>query len=190
MTDKTHKTAVVLIPPRAVWAPIQAIRRRHDRQVRRWMPHVTLLYPFRPRGEFLAVADALAAACAGIEPFEVTLSEFSFFAHGPKGFTLWLAPEPAAPLVALQEAVWRCAADCDDVRRFAGGFTPHLSVGQVKGRARLERLRASLQADWRPLHFVAGEVAMIWRADPPEDVFQVDRTVALGGRHGGEGGGR
>ena len=40
--QKTHQSAVVLIPPREVWAPIQAIRREHDRHLRRWMPHVTL----------------------------------------------------------------------------------------------------------------------------------------------------
>jgi hypothetical protein len=44
---------LVIIPPEAVWEPIQAIRRRHDRKLRRWMPHITLLYPFRPRSELL-----------------------------------------------------------------------------------------------------------------------------------------
>ena len=48
MPVKTHHTAVVAMPPPEVWEPIQAIRRQHDRNVHRWMPHITLLYPFMP----------------------------------------------------------------------------------------------------------------------------------------------
>jgi hypothetical protein len=29
--------------------------------------------------------------------------------------------------------------DCDDVEKFKDGFTPHLSVGQVRGRKSLEK---------------------------------------------------
>ena len=47
MPNKTHTTAVVLIPPESVQPPIQAIRSVHDRNFLRWMPHITLLYPFR-----------------------------------------------------------------------------------------------------------------------------------------------
>ena len=59
MSQKTHTTAAVLIPPEDVWGPIQAIRREHDRQFRRWMPHITLLYPFRPREQFPQYASAV-----------------------------------------------------------------------------------------------------------------------------------
>jgi hypothetical protein len=68
---KTHHTAVV--PPEGVWEPIQAIRRRHDRQVHRWMPHCNLLYPFRHREEFPAILPALRGACASVAPFTVSL---------------------------------------------------------------------------------------------------------------------
>jgi hypothetical protein len=49
---KTPNTAVVLIPPQELWEPIQAIRRVHDLHVERWMPHVTLLFPFAPAERF------------------------------------------------------------------------------------------------------------------------------------------
>ncbi len=49
---KTPTSAVVWIPPDSALPTIQAIRRRYDRHLQRWMPHVTLLYPFRPRENF------------------------------------------------------------------------------------------------------------------------------------------
>ena len=61
--QKTHKTAVVVIPPDDLWAPIQALRKQYDRHFRRWMPHITLLYPFRPPASIERVAPILAQAC-------------------------------------------------------------------------------------------------------------------------------
>ena len=179
--DKTQTTAAVVIPPESVWEPIQAIRRTWDRGVRRWMPHVTLVYPFRPHEEFDALAAGLCAACAAVEPFDVTLARFGWFDHGGESYTTWLAPEPAEPLARLQEAVWHVAPDCDDVRRFDGGYAPHLSVGQVRGRRAMEERIERLQNGWRPPAFRVDAVSLIWRGEPPDDVFRVGRTVPLGG---------
>lgn len=179
MREKTHKSAVVLIPPREVWPPIQALRERYDRQVRRWMPHVTLLYPFYERAAFGEYVEPFRAALSALPPFEVRLATFRSFGHGRDRFTLWLAPEPAARLRRLQDVLQQAAPGCDDVRRYAGGFTPHLSVGQVAGRERLEVLRASLQKNWEPLTFRAEHISLIHRFDPPDDVFHVVEEVAL-----------
>jgi 2'-5' RNA ligase len=183
MATKTHQTAVVLIPPDDVWERIQAIRRQHDRQFRRWMPHVTLLYPFRPREQFGGLAGPLREATEQIEPFEVRLAEFRHFRHGRGSHTLWLAPEPSEAMVRLQAALQSAVPDCDDVAGHKAGFTPHLSVGQVRGAEALAKLQADLQAAWTrqgALSFVAGEVSLIWRDRPPDDAFRVDRTIALG----------
>lgn len=180
MSKKTHHTAVVLIPPEDCWEPIQAIRRVHDRHVRRWMPHITLLYPFRPRETFDEAAAALQGATAGIEPFEVVLREVRHFRHGRGSYTIWLAPEPADKLERLQAALQAAIPECDDAARYGGGFTPHLSVGQVRGSAALEELTESLQSNWQTLRFVASRVSLLWRDDPPDDVFRVDRHVVLG----------
>jgi 2'-5' RNA ligase len=180
VSQKTHQTAVVIIPPESCWEPIQAIRREHDRQVRRWMPHVTLLYPFRPREEFAALESRLRVVCAEIEPFEVHLGEFRHFEHGRGGHTLWLAPEPAEGLVRLQAGLACVVPDCDDTTRHQRGFTPHLSVGQVRGRQAMTGLKRELQSHWRPLSFQIAEASLIWRNPPPDDVFRVDRVVPLG----------
>jgi len=179
MSEKTHSTAVVLIPPKKIWEPIQRIRKLHDRQFERWMPHVTLVFPFRPRREFGAAAPLVAAACALVEPFTVTLSEFRFFRHR-HSFTAWLGPRPEDSIVRLQKEIAGRFPDCDEVSRFEGGFRPHLSVGQARTVNEIDALLSDLAGEWRPLEFEATEVAMIWRGPATGDVFRVAKTVRLG----------
>ncbi|RMF87842.1 MAG: 2'-5' RNA ligase family protein [Nitrospinota bacterium] len=176
---KTYNTAVVVIPPQEVWPPIQAIREQHDRQIRRWMPHITMLYPFRPREEFPVLAERFAAVCAQQDPFPITLATFRSFQHARQRYTLWLAPEPKEPLVQLQTLLWQVVPDCDDVRRYRGGFTPHLSVGQAQGEA-ASQLLSSLQETWQPVTFLVDAVSLIWRDSPPDDVFRVGQVIRLG----------
>jgi 2'-5' RNA ligase len=169
---KVHTSAVCIIPPEEAWEPIQAIRRRHDRQIDRWMPHVNLLYPFRPAGEFDPCAPGLERACAGRLAFKVTLARFRHFSHGRRS-TLWLDPEPAEPLRELQSALQQAFPDCDDLSRFSGGFTPHLSVGQADRNP--GRLLEELQKAWTPVVFEVGRIALICRdATGP---FRVDRLL-------------
>ena len=181
MEPKTFTTAVVLIPPGEVQSAIQAIRQVHDRHFRRWMPHITLVYPFRPRHEFDQLAERFASACRALAPFRVELAEMHCFRHRRDSFTLWLAPEPKAALIRLQTVVGRVAPDCDDVAKHRDGFTPHLSVGQVHGEQRRRALQQALQAAWLPLTFTAREISLIWRGEPPDDVFRIGRTVTLAG---------
>jgi RNA 2',3'-cyclic 3'-phosphodiesterase len=178
---KTFTTAVVLIPPPEAQPTIQAIRQVHDRHFKRWMPHITLLYPFRPRHEFDQLARRFAAACEALEPFQVEFAEIRFFRHRRDSFTLWLAPEPEEALVRLQALIGSVVPDCDDVVRHRDGFTPHLSLGQVQGERQRLVLQQSLQAAWQPIAFTAREISLIWRGEPPGDVFQVGQTVTLAG---------
>jgi beta-phosphoglucomutase len=180
MSDKTHHTAVVAVPPEECWEPIQAIRRQHDRQFRRWMPHITLLYPFRPREMFTEAAVALRTAVADVDPFEITLREIRHFHHGRRSYTIWLAPEPVDELKHLQAVLQVAVPNCNDVARHAGGFTPHLSLGQARSAGAMEGVIRSLQDQWRPLTFTLARVSLIWRNDPPDDVFRVDRHIVLG----------
>lgn len=180
MSAKTYTTAVVLVPPQDVWSPIQAIRQRHDRNALRWMPHITLLYPFAPRAAFAEVMPALEAACVSARPFAVALTRFGVFTHGRRGATLYLAPEPSEPLVALQTGLWQALPAYDDTRRHPNGFTPHLSVGQAPERAAAQALRETLEASWEPLIFTAAGIQLIWRGEAPDDVFRVAQSFRLG----------
>ncbi|QSQ18852.1 DUF504 domain-containing protein [Pyxidicoccus parkwayensis] len=182
-----HHTAVVLIPPEAVWEPIQALRRKHDSRFQRWMPHVTLLYPFVPEEYFDEAEALLSEALLGAKPFEVTLAGFDHFEHRAN-VTAWLRPEdqPHGALEALHAALAQAMPECDEQgRKSAHGFTPHLSVGQLprSGAADIARTLANWQKHWRPLTFEAREVCIIRRkGDTP---FEVVRRIPLGRRDGG-----
>jgi 2'-5' RNA ligase len=177
---KTFTTAVVLIPPSEVQPAIQTIRQVHDRHFKRWMPHITLLYPFRPRHEFDQLAERFATACEAIDPFPVEFTELRCFRHRRDSYTLWLAPEPREAVIRLQAVLEAMVPDCHDVGKHRDGFTPHLSVGQIQGERQRQALQHRLQAAWEPMAFTAREVSLIWRGDPPDDVFRVSHTVRLG----------
>ena len=83
-------------------------------------PHVTVLYP--APGDVEAIAQALAP----FDQFEVTFTRLDRFPG-----TLWLAPEPVEPFVAMTEAM---------VARFPGwppyggvfkSVIPHLTIAQA-----------------------------------------------------------
>ncbi len=177
--NKSHKSAVVVIPPKESWEPIQELRRVWDRQLRRWMPHITLLYPFRPARELGSATLQVQEVCASFSPFMIRLERFRSFKHATGSHTIWLDPEPAGSLVALQDALWRAFPDCDDVRRFEGGYTPHLSVGQCSSWG-VARVLGRLNASWTPLSVTVDRISIITRGDPPEDIFSVTAEFALG----------
>lgn len=177
--QKTYKTAMVVIPPEDLWAPIQALRQEYDRHFRRWMPHITLLYPFRPQAEFERVVPRLAQACDLLAPFEVSLGRFDFFMHARRRVTFYLFPEPSAAIKRLHQALLEKVPDCNDVGLFAGGFRPHLSMGQVRGLDMAAFCR-QWQATWSPLSFTLRQVQVIWRNNPPDDIFRIGPVLSLG----------
>ena len=92
----THCSAVVVVPPRATWMAIEAIRRVHDPAASRWMPHVNLLYGFAPAAELPAAARAVAAVVAEVPPFRVVLERLRWFPQRG-GATVWLEPSCDPP---------------------------------------------------------------------------------------------
>ncbi|MFH1707274.1 MAG: 2'-5' RNA ligase family protein [Planctomycetota bacterium] len=180
-----NTTAVVVIPPQEAWAPIQAIRTAHDPQVRRWMPHITMLYPFRERVEFGTLEQEFTKALAKVRPIELTFARFGFFQHSPLSCTVWLAPEVTEAIDALQKKLWDVVPDCDDIRMYEHGFTPHLSVGKAGGPGAATELIRRVEANWQPLSFTVDCIHFVWREDPPDDAFRTAVTVPLAGKKPG-----
>ena len=176
MEGKTHKTAVVLIPPEKFWPPIQKIRQKHDRQYRRWMPHITLLYPFRPASEFASLENRFSGIGDSLNPSDISLKTFHFFQLSKLKCTVWLSPEPADMLIRLQILLGKTFPDCNDVKQFSGGFTPHLSIGQVQGQNNAARLIEKLESKWNSLQFRVSDFHVIRRGDPPYDVFRIAKS--------------
>lgn len=82
-------------------------------------PHVTVLYP--APGDVQAIAQVLAPFAA----FDVVFTRMDRFPG-----TLWLAPEPAEPFVAMTEAM---VSRFPDWQPYGGVFKsviPHLTVAQ------------------------------------------------------------
>ncbi len=183
---KTHRAALVVLPPEALWPPIQAFRRRHDRQHRRWPPHINLLYPFLAPAAWAQAQGRIRAVCLRQAPFELTLAGPRWFEHRPRHYTLWLAPEPAEVVVALHRALREAVPQCDDLDRVPGGYTPHLSVGQAHGHRALARLLEELRRTWTPASFRVEAVHYLTRGPrgTPEDVFRVRARVPLGRSNG------
>ena len=175
---KSYKTAVVAIPPDHLWEPIQGSRKQYDRHYRRWMPHITLLYPFLPVSAFEQATPLMARVCHSLKPFEVRLNRFDLFVHSRRNTTLYLVPEPAGAFKVLQKGLLKFVPNYDDVTRFTGGFRPHLSVGQTHSQ-KARSLCVGWQPAWQPLSFTLTHVYLIWRNDPPDDIFRVGPVLSL-----------
>ncbi|MEF8788058.1 MAG: 2'-5' RNA ligase family protein [Planctomycetota bacterium] len=176
---KVPYSAVVLVPPKEIWGPIQRIRKEYDPQISRWMPHVTLLYPFVQEEYLKAAADKLKRACAAMKPFQLTLRRFNHFDHGSGEATMYLEPEPTRKVEELHAELLNVMPWCDDTERFEAGYVPHLSVGTCRTEE-VEGVKEQLQENWSPLQWNVREVDLIARPAEVNGSFDVHQSLPLG----------
>jgi len=174
--NKVYTSAVVIIPPKEIWVPIQKIRKLYDRQIDRWMPHITLIYPFKPINEFPTLKRKFSDICSKFSSFEISLKTFKYFNHEQQRYTLWLEPNPANLIVDLQTEILKIIPECDDVNNFKKGFIPHLSVGQIKGKNNLLKTITHLQEEWQELKFKINEFFFIFRETL---IFEIIKRIKL-----------
>ncbi len=168
----TYQSAIVIIPSPEKWAPIQAIRKKYDSKVARWMPHITLIYGFLPNTYFEDAALAIQAKLLGISSFSIALEDYGFFQHR-KNVTAWLNPI-AEELKPLHKILQEIFPQCTDEIKQANGFNPHLSVGQFESK----EVAQTKLPKWKNLELEVHDIALISRTkDGP---FQVDCRIALG----------
>ncbi|KAL6065052.1 Peptidyl-prolyl cis-trans isomerase E [Balamuthia mandrillaris] len=176
------KSAVVVIPPPQLWdGPLQDIRRQHDRGFVRWMPHITLLFPFVEDLYFEEAQQRLTAALSSMKPFTLRFRKFDFFEHS-KSYTVWAHPEdePEGSLKELQRKIEEAYPYCDaQSTKSDKGFTAHMSVGQFKKKAETLRKIKEFEKIWDDsFEFVLKEVYLISRT--ADDPFEVRYVVPLG----------
>jgi 2'-5' RNA ligase len=175
---KVYYSAVVIIPPEDTWLSIQQIRKQYDRNMHKWMPHITLIYPFRPESQFNALELQFAKACNSFKSILIELASFKAFHHGQNNHTILLLPTPADIIIELQKRLLTIVPDCDDVIKYENGFTPHLSVGQFHGSLRqLDELINVLQSLWSPIQFMWDRIQFIAREPRKTSKFQVLKEI-------------
>ncbi|MFW9999116.1 MAG: 2'-5' RNA ligase family protein [Candidatus Hodarchaeota archaeon] len=177
--SKVYTSAVVIVPPKEIWGPIQEIRENYDRNINRWMPHITLLYPFRPEDDYSTLEKEFSEKCNSIKPFEIYLKQFNYFNHGRQRYTLWLNPEPSTLIKDLQTIILNLVPDCNDVNKYKKGFKPHLSVGQIKGKKLLLEITKNLQDNWQEINFLLDEIFFISREKSKTSKFEIKKRIQL-----------
>lgn len=176
--SKVVTSACVIIPPREKWEPIQKIRRKYDRKIDRWMPHINLLYPFTPEEKYDSIEKDVCSICETVEPFELVLKNFNYFRHRYQTYTIWLDPEPNEKIKNLQRQLLRVVPECNDLNLFRGGFQPHLSVGQFI-TYKIHKKIKKLQKKWNPLRFMVDEIYFISRKNRKDSAFKISQTISL-----------
>lgn len=180
VSEKSYKSALVVIPPTVVWPEIQILRARHDYAYWFCMPHITLLHPFLPPELFDELRAEFARTAADLEPFDVEMGRFGFFETPDGNYVVWLDPEPNDPWRRLHEAVLAVTPDCDDTSRHPGGYRPHLTVAQCANRQAMWQLMKTLKHTWTPSRFTVARVSLIVRGEPPRDAFHELASMPLG----------
>lgn len=186
-----HKSAVAIVPPEPLWAPIQDLRERlRDGGLCRWPPHVNLVYPFVRADYHERCIPALSDALRSVEPFQLRLASLRTFG-GPSRGVLWVDPVAPAlacqhqdrkPVVELYTALARTLSLLRGVDAPARPFTPHMTVTHTRSRDEAVRLLAECRVEWAaacPGPFQVDEVYVL-RRDGATDPFRKAWVLPLG----------
>jgi len=145
----SHESALILLPPSTITAPIQSIRSVHDRNYKRWPPHIKLIYPFlsKPSTQIHTLRARIREAFNGCGAFDVELRGEEYFGNGQKNCSVHLAPDGRdfdgaaiagsdrsfsgrTRIEGLQRSLQEAFAECDADNR---AFEAYLTLGQARG---------------------------------------------------------
>jgi 2'-5' RNA ligase len=97
--------------------------------------HLTLLFLGEVEDKQLhEVCRAVAGACAGVAPFTMSLEKVGCFPNARRPRILWAGVGTGVQeVVALHDAIEPALLDLGCYRREERDYTPHLTLGRVKG---------------------------------------------------------
>ncbi len=158
------ESALVVLVPEAE-PLIGPYRARHDPSAALGVPaHITILYPFRPPPAISDdVLSALQGLFAGQAAFTIALIELRRFPE-----VLYLAPVPAASLIAMIDRVAQAYPDTPPYGGVFDEVIPHLTVAQTEDGELLDRLTGDVGralAGRLPIHTRVAAVALMDDAD-------------------------
>ncbi len=115
--------------------------------------HVTLLFLGEVEDRTVpAVCRVVADVAAGLAPFDIRVEGAGCFPSPRRPRTLWVGiGEGVQELVALHDALELPLLDLGCYRREERKYTPHLTLGRVKGETGAQELMTALarRTDWQ-----------------------------------------
>ena len=174
----THQTALCLIPPESLWAPIQAIRSVHDKAYPRWMPHINLIFPFAPESKFAEIKEQLGELLLKRKPLDIEFDPSSLHYFPQKGSecTFHLRPKLTADVVELQGFIQQSLAGY--LVTGTRPFEAHLTLGQTTN-SRISDVLIEMKAKWQTMRFTIDRVCMISRENDPNGAFEIKSQMYL-----------
>ncbi len=149
-------TALILPVPQVETPAVRALRERHDPSAAAGVgAHVTLLFPFLPVERM--PTDEVGALIGGFAPLHLRFAEIRSFPG-----VLWLAPEPAEPVLQLIRAL---AERYPEARRYGGevaldDVVPHLTLAMRDDEATRAEVEDAVSG-LLPVEAVIGEAWLI-----------------------------
>lgn len=177
-SGQATETALVVRVPEAE-ATVGSLRQGLDRSASWGVPaHVTVLYPFVPPARLEDdVVEQVAVAVRSVPRFSCVFAECRWFDED----VLWLAPEPAAPFLALTRAITEAFPEHPPYGGAYEDLSPHLTVGH---RPHASREALQLAQD-RLIHALPVQAAVdrvsLLAGSPEPGAWRVLREFPLGG---------
>ena len=140
-TPPGPQTALIVRVPEAE-AAVGALRTRFDPSAALGVPaHITVPHPFMaPDAIDAAVSARIGGIAAATRRFHYRLDTIARFPE-----TLYLAPDPAAPFIALTQALAAAFPDWPPYSGRHAGVVPHLTVAQADA-SRLDAIESELHS--------------------------------------------
>jgi 2'-5' RNA ligase len=151
--------------------------------------HITLLFLGETdERDVLAVCQAVTEVCAARDTFTLGIEGVGCFPNLRRPRTLWAGVGTGTQdLVALHDALEPPLLELGCYRGEERAYTPHLTIGRVKGDRPAERLAQALarQSGWRGSETAIDEVlVMASQLTPEGPIYSVLSTAKLRGSQG------